>query len=74
MSTDIVDVWDVLYGIMCAHGHCPNHDYCHGTEDEANDLQMIECMIMGQIVRTEGQRIEKEDIFDPIGADDMEEN
>lgn len=72
MATDIFNVWDTLYGKMCVP--CEYCDYCHGNEDEANDAQMIECMIMGQIVRTHDQKVQKKDIMEPIGIDDMEEN
>jgi hypothetical protein len=66
MSYDAYDVWDTIYHIMCIP--CQYHNYCHGTEDETNDLQMIICMERGQIVRLQVQVIQKEQIVDPIGV------
>lgn len=72
MATDVYNVWDELYGKMCIP--CEHIDYCHGTSDEANDTQMIECMCRGQIIRVKEQIVKKDEIFDPLGADDTEEN
>jgi transcription elongation factor Elf1 len=66
MATDAYDVWDTLYEIMCVP--CNHHDYCHGTEDEANDQQMIVCMGKGQITRSIKQQVEKDDIDNPKGV------
>lgn len=72
MSVDVFNVWDELFGKMCIP--CEYCDYCHGVEDDANDVQMIMCIGMGQIIRTPDQKVQKKDIMEPIGIDDMEEN
>jgi hypothetical protein len=68
MATDVYNVWDQVYGIMCIP--CKHCDYCHGVEDESNDAQMVECMFMRQIIRVPDQKIKREDIFDPLGVID----
>ena len=66
MAADVYNVWDAIYSIMCVE--CKYHDYCHGEEvDDANDQQMVMCMLEGQVIRVNEQKVKREDIIDPLG-------
>ena len=67
MGTDIYNVWDELYEMMCIP--CIHHDYCHGFEDDgiSNDQQVVNCIRAGQIKRVKKQVVSKESIDNPIG-------
>lgn len=68
MSCDAYNVWDELYSRMCIP--CEYRNYCHGTYDDSNDTQMIDCMRRGQIIRAGRQIVKREQIIDPIGVNE----
>jgi len=67
MTTDVYNVWESLYEVMCIP--CKHCKYCHGSEEEANDQQMVICIGAGQIIRNKEQLILKEDITNPVGEE-----
>jgi hypothetical protein len=71
MTYDAYDVWDCLYGVMCMP--CPHRKWCHGDDDQddANDKQMCACIERGQILRSQKQIMQKDQIDDPIGDIDL---
>jgi hypothetical protein len=74
MATDVYNVWDCVYGIMCIP--CSHREWCHDgiDEDEANDRQMVICIGEGQIKRIDHQIIKKDEIDYPLGAELEEED
>lgn len=69
MATDVYNVWDEIYSIMCVP--CPNRAWCHDgvEEDVANDEQMVICLSEGQVERVDIQVVSKDEILNPLGAD-----
>jgi hypothetical protein len=74
MATDVYNVWDCVYGIMCMP--CPHRAWCHDGLDEsdANDEQMVDCMCKDQIVRIDHQIVQREEIENPLGAEIEDED